>query len=120
MIYISMCSNKSCLFVLFCIKNALQGNRIHFLITHHSTLLLVMSGEHGSEINCGLLTMVYTIVCKIMKYIITVVAKMKMSKNRQTSASLPQYLCCNTVYASHFFAGRPYHFNQTLRTANKF
>jgi hypothetical protein len=27
-----------------------------------------MSGEHGSEINCGLLTMVYTIVCKIMKY----------------------------------------------------
>ena len=29
-----------------------------------------------------------------------------------------QYLIC--VYASHFFAGRPYHFNQTLRTANKF
>jgi hypothetical protein len=24
------------------------------------------------------------------------------------------------VFASHFFAGRPYHFNQTLRTANKF
>ena len=50
--------------------------------------------------------------------------------NRKTSgesASLPQYLGCNTVfdnlicvYASHFFAGRPYHFNQTLRTANKF
>ena len=47
--------------------------------------------------------------------------------NRQTSgesASLPQYLGCNAVfdmvYASHFFAGRPYHFNQTLRTANKF
>jgi hypothetical protein len=29
-----------------------------------------------------------------------------------------RYLIC--VYASHFFAGRPYHFNQTLRTANKF
>ena len=28
------------------------------------------------------------------------------------------YLIC--VYASHFFAGRPYHFNQTLCTANKF
>ena len=64
--------------------------------------------------------------------------------NRQTSgesASLPQYLgsigkprvsplrFLNTsavirylicVYASHCFAGRPYHFNQTLRTANKF
>ena len=64
--------------------------------------------------------------------------------NRQTSsesASLPQYdeaigkprmsplLSLNTsavirylicVYASHFFAGRPYLFNQTLRTANKF
>ena len=52
------------------------------LVTHHSTLLLVMSGEHGS--NCGLLTMVYTIVCKIMKYIITVVAKMKMSKRKGT------------------------------------
>jgi hypothetical protein len=24
------------------------------------------------------------------------------------------------VYASHFFAGRPYHFNQTLHTANNF
>jgi hypothetical protein len=43
-----------------------------------------MSGEHGSEINCGLLTMVYTIVRKIMKYIITVAAKMKMSKRRGT------------------------------------
>jgi len=44
-----------------------------------------MSGEHGSEINRGLLTMVYyTIVCKIMKYIITVAAKMKMSKRRGT------------------------------------
>ena len=28
------------------------------------------------------------------------------------------YLIC--VYASHYFAGRPYHFNQTLRTAKKF
>jgi hypothetical protein len=34
-----------------------------------------------------------------------------------TSAVI-RYLIC--VYASHFFAGRPYHFNQTLRTANKF
>jgi hypothetical protein len=36
------------------------------------------------------------------------------------SPSIPviRYLIC--VYASHFFAGRPYHFNQTLRTANKF
>ena len=33
-----------------------------------------------------------------------------------TSAVI-RYLIC--VYASHFFAGRPYHFNQTLRTANK-
>ena len=47
--------------------------------------------------------------------------------NRQTSgesASLPQYLGCNTVFDMclrvTFFAGRPYHFNQTLRTANKF
>ena len=29
-----------------------------------------------------------------------------------------RYLIC--VYASHFFAERPYHFNRTLRTANKF
>jgi hypothetical protein len=34
-----------------------------------------------------------------------------------TSAVI-RYLIC--VYSSHFFAGRPYHFNQTLRTANKF
>ena len=34
-----------------------------------------------------------------------------------TSAVI-RYLIC--VLASHFFAGRPYHFNQTLRTANKF
>jgi hypothetical protein len=34
-----------------------------------------------------------------------------------TSAVI-RYLIC--VYASHFFAGRPCHFNQTLRTANKF
>ena len=34
-----------------------------------------------------------------------------------TSAVI-RYLIC--IYASHFFAGRPYHFNQTLRTANKF
>jgi hypothetical protein len=34
-----------------------------------------------------------------------------------TSAVI-RYLIC--AYASHFFAGRPYHFNQTLRTANKF
>jgi hypothetical protein len=34
-----------------------------------------------------------------------------------TSAVI-RYLVC--VYSSHFFAGRPYHFNQTLRTANKF
>ena len=34
-----------------------------------------------------------------------------------TSAVI-RYLIC--VYASHFFAGRPYHFNQTLCTANKF
>ena len=33
-----------------------------------------------------------------------------------TSAVI-RYLIC--VYASHFFAGRPYHFNQTLRTVNK-
>jgi hypothetical protein len=33
-----------------------------------------------------------------------------------TSAVI-RYLIC--VYASHFFAGRPYHFNQTLRSANK-
>ena len=31
---------------------------------------------------------------------------------------LIRYLIC--VYESHFFAGRPYHFHQTLRTANKF
>jgi hypothetical protein len=46
------------------------------------------------------------------------------STNLGESASLPQYpaviryLVC--VYVSHFFAGRPYHFNQALRTANKF
>ena len=34
-----------------------------------------------------------------------------------TSAVI-RYLIC--VYASHFFARRPYHFNLTLRTANKF
>ena len=34
-----------------------------------------------------------------------------------TSAVI-RYLIC--IYTSHFFAGRPYHFNQTLRTANKF
>jgi hypothetical protein len=34
-----------------------------------------------------------------------------------TSAVI-RYLIC--VYASHFFAGNPYHFIQTLRTANKF
>ena len=46
--------------------------------------------------------------------------------NRQTSgesASLRQYLGCNTVFDMRlrvtFFTGRPYHFNQTLRTANK-
>ena len=34
-----------------------------------------------------------------------------------TSAVI-RYLIC--VYASHYFVGRPYHFKQTLRTANKF
>jgi hypothetical protein len=34
-----------------------------------------------------------------------------------TSAVI-RYLIC--VYASHFFAGRPYLFNQTFRTTNKF
>ena len=34
-----------------------------------------------------------------------------------SSIGKPRYLIC--VYASHFFAGRPYHFNQTLRTVNK-
>ena len=34
-----------------------------------------------------------------------------------TSAVI-RYLIC--VYASHFFAGRPYRFNQTLHTAYKF
>ena len=40
------------------------------------------------------------------------------------SASLPQYLGCNTVFDMRlhvtFLRRRPYHFNQTLRTANKF
>ena len=47
--------------------------------------------------------------------------------NRQTSgesASLPQYIGCNTVFDMRlrvtFLRRRPYHFNQTLRTANKF
>ena len=47
--------------------------------------------------------------------------------NRQTSgesASLPQYLGCNTVFDMRlrvrFPRRKPYHFNQTLRTANKF
>ena len=35
-----------------------------------------------------------------------------------TTSAVIRYLIC--VYASHFFAGRPYHLNQTLRTANKF
>jgi hypothetical protein len=34
-----------------------------------------------------------------------------------TSAVIRYLICVN---ASHFFAGRPYHVNQTLRTANKF
>jgi hypothetical protein len=33
------------------------------------------------------------------------------------ASAVIRYLIC--VYASHFFAGRPYHFHQTLRTANK-
>ena len=37
---------------------------------------------------------------------------------RNNTSAVIRYLIC--VYASHFFAGRPYHFNQTLRTANKF
>jgi hypothetical protein len=30
------------------------------------------------------------------------------------TSAVMQYLIC--IYASHFFAGRPYHLNQTLRT----
>ena len=49
----------------------------------------------------------------------TTIGKPQVSPLRflNTSAVI-RYLIC--VYASHFFAGRPYHFNQTLRTTNKF
>jgi hypothetical protein len=51
-------------------------------------------------------------------YVINAIGKPRVSPllPLNTSAVI-RYLTC--VYASHFFAGRPYHFNQTLRTANK-
>jgi hypothetical protein len=51
--------------------------------------------------------------------VLTSIGKPRVSPlfSLNTSAVI-RYLIC--VYASHFFTGRPYHFNQTLRTANKF
>ena len=52
-------------------------------------------------------------------FLLVAIGKPRVSPLRflNTSAVI-RYLIC--VYASHFFAGRPYHFNQTLRTVNKF
>jgi hypothetical protein len=49
----------------------------------------------------------------------TPIGKPRVSPLRflNTSAVI-RYLIC--VYPLHYFAGRPYHFNLALRTANKF
>ena len=53
------------------------------------------------------------------QYSVTAIGKPRVSPLHflNTSAVI-RYLIW--LYASNFFAGRPYHFNQTFRTANKF
>ena len=62
---------------------------------------------------------VYVRFTKLKSYDLRPIGKPRVSPLLSfNTSSVIRYLIC--VYASHFFAGRPYHFNQTLRTANKF
>jgi hypothetical protein len=62
---------------------------------------------------------IFSVHSPMSGYCILSIGKPRVSPllSLNTSAVI-RYLIC--VYASHFFAGRLYHFNQTLRTANKF